>query len=168
MKKNIILIFIFIKIVISETEYSKCIRLNKIYPKLDMDCDKLINNSNLINGYENFKNSFVENYNKYMNDPDYGSFITQFYDKLNKKQNLRQEFRFVESDQDFSNILDPKIRTNIDDNFIKTLSDERLLKQIDNQGEQIKNSHVKEITEKFENFNKRMDSKSLDNFKVLD
>lgn len=152
-------------------KYKNCVEMMKKYPNLHLKCNLLIsnnkssdsNNQFLIQAFDNYKNEISKTYNKLTKDKDYQEFISLIQTKLKKRQNLRRENPRLmqvenkidnkdETKRDFSYLLDIQRRNEISQQFLNTISDNSLIKEMKKQYNDYNKNNYEQIYKNVDGF----------------
>jgi hypothetical protein len=136
--------------IFTESDFEKCVRLSKLHPELNLQCDKLNqNNNNLYKGViENFQKIYSENYQKYINNPDYTAFINEMGNETPKGG-----YKFLQKDEkqnlDFLKLVNPDERKIATKSFLEKIKDQNIYNKVHEQMDFITKNHIKEANDEF-------------------
>lgn len=153
-------------------KYKNCVEMMKKYQNLHLNCNLLITNSKssdlnnkyIIQAFANYKNEISKTYNTLTKDKDYQEFITLIQTKLKKRQNLRKESPRLlqienknennkdDTKRDFSYLLDIQRRNEISQQFLNTISDNSLIKEMKNQYNNYNKNNYEQIYKNIDGF----------------
>jgi hypothetical protein len=157
--KSILILILTINI-LSESDYEKCIRLSKKYPQFSLQCENInsnnSNNNNILSVINNFRQTYLKDYNKYLTNSDYNDLIKEVYDKISPTN-----FKFKQ-DNFFDKLSNNDERKTITKSFLDNLSDKELYNQIHEQKDYIDKNNLKKMTEEFEAYEGEQDKSSLE------
>jgi hypothetical protein len=154
---RIILILILCLNILTETEFEKCIRISKKYSQMNLKCENInINTNSLQEVINNFRQTYIENYKKYITDTEYNNFIT----------NLSSQPKFKETDKDYTKLLNQDERKAIYKSFIDKISDKNILKELHQQMDFVSKNNIQNLSQEFQNFETKQDNQGLNSEKA--